>query len=280
MSKMPPTTRFQRLVYRTRAHPKDTQHKRTLRKPMVKRVRVQGVSIEDVRGLQPLSDGQVDADPDPKLLGAWRYKEGKVQRAGNDLDISKYYDHKSATGTDHVYSLKGPPLADRLPRRRHESNFFITINPNLGANTRSGEGDQDTLYATLNSVLAEISSEKSISSYLKYGPKHDVYKNDLYRDVVVSREWNAASETGPKKARVHAHIWLTLHHYSQVQINTKMLQYVVREHFNAFGGGEGRQLKGLPYVNVRLLPQSDWTMVMKSYIHKAMAQPQVVDSSI
>jgi len=242
---------------------------------MVKRVRVPGVSIEDVRGLQPLGKGQVDKDPDPKLLGAWRYKGGSVLRAGAELDINKYYDHKSATGTEHVYSATGPALADRMPRRRHESNFFITINPNLGANTRSGEGDRDTLYATLNSVLNDISSEAVIASYLKYGPKHDVYKDDLYRDVVVSREWNAASETGPVKARVHAHIWLTLHHYSQVQINTKMLQYLVRERFNAFDYGSGRQLKGLPYVHVKLLPQSNWTTVMKGYIHKAMSQPQV-----
>jgi hypothetical protein len=258
---MPPTTRYQRLVYRTRAHTKDTYHKR-----MVKRVRVNGSSIEDVRGLQP--GGEHDA-PDPKQLGAWRYKGGKVLRAGPELDIDKYWDHKSATGAV-LDPSKVPEPGEKMARRRHESNFFITINPNLGANTREGEHDGDALYEALNSVLSYISSESVIASYLIYGPAHKQYEQDKYSDVVVHREWSAAVETGPKKARVHSHIWLTLHHYSQLQVNTKMLQYIVREHFNS---KSSRKLKGLPYVHIKLLPQSDWTDVMKSYIHKAMSAP-------
>ena len=153
---MPPTTRFQRLVYRTRAHTHDTVHTRKSKhsNKMVKRmrvepqVRVKGVSIEDVRGLQPLDSEEVILDP--KSHGAWRYKGGTIPRAGPELDISKYYDHKSEVGA-------------RLPRRRHESNFFITINPNLGANTREGVCDRDGLYAQLNGVLEYLSAEKVIS---------------------------------------------------------------------------------------------------------------------
>jgi hypothetical protein len=264
-----PTTRFQRLVYRTRAHTHDTVHTRKSKhsSKMVKRMRdepqakVKGVSIEDVRGLQPLDSGEVDVDP--KAMGAWRYKGGSILRAGPELDIAKYYDHKSEPG-------------NRLPRRRHESNFFITINPNLGANTRDGVCDRDGLYAQLNGVLEYLSSEKVIATYLKYGPKHDEYKDDLYSDVIVKRDWIAAAETGPKKARVHTHIWLTLHHYSQVQIDTKMLAHISRTAFNeAAGKTSGRTLKGLPYVHIKLLPQSDWTDVMKGYIHKAMSQPSI-----
>jgi hypothetical protein len=279
---MPPTTRFQRLVYRTRAHQKDTFHTRS--KTMLKRnrnvnvdnqrksvrVNVKGISVEDVRGLQPLGAGQVDEVADPKAVGAWRYKGSSVLRA-NDLDINKYYDHKSASGKAHE-SLT-PEMSEKLPRRRQESNFFITVNPNLGANTTDGVCDRDGLYATLNGVLAYLSSEKVIATYLKYGPKHQEYINDLYSDVVVQRDWIAAAETGPKKARVHAHIWLTLHHYSQIQIDTKMLAHTVRAQYNKASGD--RKLKGLPYIHVKLLPQSDWTDVMKGYIHKAMSQPGV-----
>jgi hypothetical protein len=225
------------------------------------RVNVKGVSIEDVRGLQPLNTGKVEP-LDTKALGAWRYKDSTILRAGPELDITKYFDHKSEPG-------------NRLPRRRHESNFFITINPNLGANTKDGLSDSDSLYASLNGVLEYISAEKVIATYLKYGPKHTEYMNDVYSDVIVQRDWMAAAETGPKKARVHAHIWLTLHHYSQVQIDTKMLAHIVRDVFNANAKQGGRTLKGLPYVHIKLLPQSDWTDVMKGYIHKAMSHPQV-----
>ena len=132
------------------------------------RLNVKGVSVEDVRGLQPLGAGQVDQVADPKAVGAWRYKGGSVLRA-EDLDINKYYDHKSASGIAHQ-SLE-PELSERLPCRRHESNFFITVNPNLGANTTDGVCDRDGLYATLNGVLSYLSSEKVIATYLKYGPK-------------------------------------------------------------------------------------------------------------
>ena len=220
------------------------------------RINVKGVSIEDVRGLQPLNTGKVEA-LDPKALGAWRYKGGSILRAGPELDINKYWDHKSEPD-------------NHLPRRRHESNFFITINPNLGANTRDGECDRDALYAALNHVLKHISAEEVIATYLKYGPKHSEYMNDVYSDVIVQRDWIAAAETGPKKARVHAHIWLTLHHYSQAQIDTKMLAWTVQAVYNAHvGTNGGRALKGLPYVHIKLLPQPDWTDVMKGYIHKS-----------
>jgi len=32
-------------------------------------------------------------------------------------------------------------------------------------------------------------------------------------------------------------------------------------------------IRKLPYVHVKLLPQSDWATIMRQYIHKAMTSP-------
>ena len=52
----------------------------------------------------------------------------------------------------------------------------------------------------------------------KVSEEHD-YRLDRYTDVIESVDWKAAVETGDVLHRLHAHIWLTITHYSQVQIN-------------------------------------------------------------
>ena len=97
--------------------------------------------------------------------------------------------------------------------------------------------------------------------------------------VIKSVEWTSSVETGENYERLHVHIWLTVHHYSQVQINRPVISVMFKEFYNGLlnahpGFKAQLQCKGRPYCNVKLLPTSDWAMVLRQYIHKAMAPGQ------
>lgn len=199
-----------------------------------------------------------------KTQQAWRYPGGNIVRAPFKMVNGKRYEDP-----------KNPGEA----RRKHESNFFITINPNKAPN---GDDEMYTATKAMEKMLDHISRDATLATYLKFGPKmpegkvseeHD-YRLDRYTDVIESVDWKAAVETGDVLHRLHAHIWLTITHYSQVQINVKMLQHIVRQEYNTVMplGVEGKTLRitALPYVHVKLLPQSDWTSVMRQYIQKGM----------
>jgi hypothetical protein len=89
----------------------------------------------------------------------------------------------------------------------------------------------------------------------------------------------------------HKHAWLTVTHYRQVQIDVHKLQYLARHLYNEayaetdvsfpaaseltkrchMRSDDKFVITKLPYVHVRLLPQSNWTSVMQSYIQKGMS---------
>jgi hypothetical protein len=166
-----------------------------------------------------------------------------------------------------------------LPRRKQESNFFITINSNKAPT----EADHtDKVVSHMYKMLETISKEEVIATYLKFGPKHKEYEKDLYMDVIHSVDMKSEVETGPTAKRVHAHAWLTITHFSQIQINVQMLQHQVRVAYNkdmpegveiAKSSNKRRsylRMTAMPYVHVKLLAQSDWTTIMRQYIHKGM----------
>lgn len=198
-----------------------------------------------------------------KTNQAWRYAGGQILRApSTDINGRIYED----------------PKDPGQPRRKQESNFFLTINPN-----KAPEGDERIiLNEAMKSCLSELSKDTYIAQYLKFGPKvlgnprdSEDYRKDKYVDVIHSVDWKSGVESGPNLNRVHAHIWMTITHYSQVQINVQALQYLTRQEFNAairrLGAGSTRlEISDLPYVHVKLLPQSNWTDVMRQYIHKGM----------
>jgi hypothetical protein len=124
-------------------------------------------------------------------------------------------------------------------------------------------------------VLEELKHDRNICTMLKFGPKHESYAKDRYEDVIQSVDWNACVETGENYERLHCHIWLTVHHYSQVQVNMPVLQTMFKKLYNERIGESVFRASLVcnrrPYCQVKLLPSSDWAMVMKQYIHKAMA---------
>ena len=63
-----------------------------------------------------------------------------------------------------------------------------------------------------------------------------------------------------------------IQHYSQIQIDPKILQHEFRRAFNeTLAFGDPLRLTTLPYVQAKLLPQSDWTTIMRQYIRKGMS---------
>jgi len=219
---------------------------------MVKRVR------PDVPAQINIEDVNFKPQHSAKSAQAWRYPKNRVVRApALWLGSNKYTDPKSPGE----------------PRRKQESNFFITINTNK---TSDDAATHASIYTNMERVLKHISQEKVIALYLKYGPKDDAYLKDQYSDVVQSINWSSNVEEGDIMKRVHAHVWLTVSHYSQIQINVQMLMHIVKQEYNRGLGPELLSKKSpirmtrQPYIHVKLLPQSDWTDVMRQYIHKGM----------
>lgn len=191
-----------------------------------------------------------------KKSGAWRYAGNIIQRAPSTK-------LGSGTYTD-----------DRDPgeaRRKHESNFFITLNTNKTLNGMDPMIAQHGREACRD-ALGELSRNEALCSYIKFGPKSAHYRSDVFDDVITKVEWQAAVETGENLGRLHCHIWLTLHHYSQVQVNMPVMQRMFKEAYNRRTVPFEAKLtcKGRPYIQVKLLPTSDWAEVMKRYIYKAM----------
>lgn len=224
---------------------------------MVKRGKTE-ISVESVN-IQAATGDKLHV----KDKGAWRYPHRVIARASH-LDTAKYHDERD--------------LSEKLGRRKIESNFMITLNTNK---TLVGGGlrDQQAKEAC-KTALEVLSSDMQLCTYLKFGPKSNHYANDKYEDVIERVEWKASVETGENLHRLHAHIWLTVHHYSQVQVNMPMMQRLFKTHYNHAVYSAGHSdlvIKRQPYIKVKLLPTSDWAMVIRQYIHKGMDQAATAD---
>ena len=192
-----------------------------------------------------------NAAKDVKSKQSWRYKGNKVVRAPTTVINGTTY-------TD--------PREPGEPRRKQESNFFVCLNTNLAV----VDEDPSGAIGKMRAACAELTQEKSIATYLQFGPVDSHYSADLYNDVVHSIDCKVGVEIGPQEKRLHAHMWLTVTHYSQVQINKQMLSHMFKKVFNKSPGASAYQIKKLPWIGIKLLPQSDWTDVMRQYIHKGM----------
>ena len=109
-----------------------------------------------------------------------------------------------------------------------------------------------------------------MSKILRFGPRDEHYARDRFEDVIADVDWQSNVEIGDQQGRVHAHVWVTIKHYSQIQIDIPMLTEEARVSFNA-GLPLGSKLRVTnPYVNVKLLPQSDFANIMRGYMQKAI----------
>tara|TARA_B110000977_G_scaffold166074_1_gene213740 strand:+ start:3832 stop:4491 length:660 start_codon:yes stop_codon:yes gene_type:complete len=219
---------------------------------MVKRIKSATTSVETINLKKPTGDVVKGVKKDQ----AWMYPDGKIKRAESvRLGSKDYYDDKDPT----------------LPRRKHESNFLITLNTNK--TLREGP-DGALAKEACKLIMDEMGTDKRICEFLKFGPKSRWYENDLYADVIKQVEWQACVEVGEQINRLHCHIWLTVHHYSQVQVNMPVIQRMFKTMYNQRVGLTGMGISRNPYVNVKLLPTSDWAQVIRGYLRKGMQMSQ------
>jgi hypothetical protein len=219
---------------------------------------------------QRVSQKPFPAGKNVKGKQAWKYPGGNIVRAATvNLNGRYYTDPKEADAGDK--SKQGqtvPNDADGTPRRKQESNFFITINPNqvypveLESNAR----------ARFENALKHLSQNDVLARCLKFGPKDEHYAQDVAHDVILPGiDWKASVEVGEKLGRMHCHVICYISHYSQIQIDPKMMQYEFRAAFNSgLNYGDRMALSDPPYIQVKMLPQSDWTTIMRQYIRKGM----------
>lgn len=225
-----------------------------------------------------VSTQRVSSTPFPNGKGvkskqAWKYPGYNIVRAstvflpeGADEKTGRYYtDPKEDGGANK--SKQGQKVTgdtSGTPRRKQESNFFVTINPNIQFSDTDKPKAEQQFMAAINSM----SDNQTIARILKFGPKDEFYIQDKPADVICPGiEWKGAVETGEKLNRMHGHIITYIQHYSQIQVDPRRLQYEFRTAFNNAGPV---QLTKNPYVQVKMLPQSNWTTIMRQYIHKGM----------
>jgi len=232
---------------------------------MVKRIKTK-TSIQDINFQKPQGD--------VKKSGNFLYPGNIVQRAPS-ITLGTTTDE---TGKIKEYTDPKHP-DEKLPRRKHESNFFITLNTNRSL---TEEANAPAAVQACADAIDELSQEGQICKFIKFGPKDSSFRNDVFSEVITKIEWEAAVETGEKRNRLHAHIWLTAYHFSQIQINMPVIQMMFKDAYNRHCANKGcenmqvgRTKKGIgrakPFVAVKLLPSSDFTHVLRRYMVKGMA---------
>jgi hypothetical protein len=188
---------------------------------------------------------------------AWRYEGGKVRRAPSIYlgSSGRRYTDPKASG-----SVK-------LPRREQTSNFFITINTNKSPSALEMPRAIRCLEETMNA----LASDAVLPNYLTFGPRDAHFSGDLASDVIVGVQWRAAIEVGDGVKRLHAHVYLEITHYSQLQINmSRLAEFAKRAWNKCVGAGPLRADKSF-YVHVKLMPQNNWSGIMTQYMLKGMA---------
>lgn len=238
--------------------------------PMVARRRQPDIATERV-SLRPVPAGK-----NVKANQAWKYPGFNIVRADSVQINGRFYtDPKEHTDDyDDAAGKQGQPIdtmagnTDGTPRRKQESNFLITINPNQSY----GPTVASAAELAFKGALAHLSETNVLVRCLKFGPKDKFYLNDNARDVILPGvSWTASVEVGEVAKRMHCHIWCTIEHYSQIQINVPMMQREFMDGFNAhFPAPNYNRLSEPPYLQVKLLPQSNFTTVMRQYIKKGM----------
>lgn len=208
-----------------------------------------------------------------KAHQAWKYNNFEVQRAPLEINGRYYSDPTDPEGGG--ASTQAQPVASGETltgsgRRKQESNFFITINANQMYHGPLIPRAQQQYKKALESLSLLI------PRYIKFGPSDNHhgahYRSDFYKDVILpDAEWKSTVEVGEVKGRMHCHIILGIEHYSQIQINVNTLKNEFKSAFNSDLNMQDRlYLKVIPYVQVKMLPQGEWSTIMSQYIRKGM----------
>ena len=166
---------------------------------------------------------------------------------------------------DHHVDQAGQPLG----RRKQQSNFFMTLNTNK--RKFDEVRDIDAMSHAIEKVF-----KTNVYEILKFGPAHpNTYASDgsIADEVIEKVEVKAGIERGPVTGALHAHLYLTITHWSQVQIDVPRLQHLFKEAYNSRAATRMTE-KGKLAVKVELQPQTDWGQIISHYLSKQVANDQ------
>ena len=220
--------------------------------------RVRDVQAALGRGVIRRAPTRVATGPSRKADQAWKYEGGVIQRAPSIYlgpGQHRYWDPKSS----------GTVL---MPRRRQESNFFITVNTN-----KAPDADQmGRAMHCAEEMIDALASDKILPRYVRFGPRDPFYRGDRAQDVIEGVDWRANIEVGEQFHRLHAHIYLKIMHFSQLQIDTTKLEKYARKAWNACVRDRDDDLYAEKsfYIHVKLNDQSDWQSILPRYMAKAV----------
>ncbi len=207
-----------------------------------------------------------------KSRQAWKYPGGVIVRAPSIEINGRYYtdpkEHEDP-GTPEKQAHPFEPGLTGTPRRKEESNFFITINPNQ----QFQPVDESVANHAFEKCLDHFRSNEGIVEILKFGPCNPHFLNDFANphDLILPGISIVASvEEGEVKRRKHMHLYVTIEHYSQIQIHVQNMQKKFKTIFNA-NVPKHLEIKRMPYLHVKPLAQSNWQTIMRQYIHKGMS---------
>ena len=216
------------------------------------------------------------ADVDAKHYQAWLYPKGRIVRLPSvNVNGRLYTDPKGGVYTQYKEGEEIQPewdLSGLEPRRKHESNFMVTINPNKVYRAEKANRARHLFYE----AMTHVCETNTFVKCLKFGPKSAHYANDKAYDVVETGiKPSGQVEVGLEKQRMHCHLVFNTRHYSQIQLDPRMITAEFMKRWNQVCLKEGGHYLELmlvkkPYVQVKLLPQSDAVNIMRRYAEKSM----------
>jgi hypothetical protein len=231
------------------------------------------------------ADGPATAAVDnAKEYQAWMYPKGKIVRLDSvnvngrlytDPKGGKHHSHQEGDPIDRTWDL-----SNLEPRRKHESNFMITVNTNREFRGLNDPRARGLYYA----AMKHVTSEEIFLRCIKFGPKSEHYKNDKPHDVIMPGIRPSGSvEVGKKVRRMHCHLIYSIIHYSQIQIDPHLFTAEFMAGWNAECAKQADRtpdykalgffpigLLKKPYVQIKLQPQSDSANIMRRYAEKSM----------
>lgn len=160
---------------------------------------------------------------------------------------------------DHNLDRNGQALG----RRKQQSNYFMTIN----TNKRKFDDLHDP--AAVEHAIT-VCFKKNVTQMLTFGPRHPAtYADDKkWPDAVIEAvDVKAGVEIGPVTGALHAHLYLTITHWSQLQINIPILQEMFKQAYNEKAKTRIAD-SARPAIQISLEPQTDLGQIRAHYMTK------------
>ena len=235
-----------------------------------------GTSSPDRQGKQKAARSAADPSPMDTPTTA------NAPRRSNKEEQAFLYPNNQIERAQDVYingtKYTDPKEPEEKPRRKRESNFFLTINANKVDQLRT---------------VADPAWERGMrcvedgllnGACITFGPKDNKhFASDLAKDVIIDKPvFHFATEVGPKNGRLHAHAIIKMKHYSNLHLNRSGIEKVFKKAYNDSLDKAARtgnylyeakirrylKIEGKPYVDFRLINSTNYNKIMHRYIYK------------